>query len=169
VATASAAQVRGSVPPNAVTLARTDFSALPGQTVSVRLKLSATVRNTVERVGRMAVFTTLDLGTGTVTRGADVVLTPDPRTVRLLDAGRTVTVNRGVARLRLRCPVTACKGSVRIGAHDRATFSIRRTGFVRVRIAKQTKRGKELSVLLKTRSAPAKRQTLTLRAQEARR
>jgi hypothetical protein len=128
-----------------------------------------TVRNTVERVGRMAVFTTLDLGTGTVTRGSDVVLTPDPRTVRLLDAGRAVKVVGNVAKLRLACPATACKGSVRVGVHDRATFSIKRRGVVRVRISKKTRRGKELSVLLKTRSAPAKRLTLTLRAQEARR
>jgi hypothetical protein len=167
--TASAAQVRGSVPANAVTLARTSFSAQPGQTVGVRLTLSKTVRNTVERVGRMAVFTTIDLGTGSVTRGSDVVLTPDPRTVRLLDAGRTVAVKGGVAKLRLACPATSCKGSVKIGAHDRATFSIKRRGTVRVRISSKTKRGKELTVLLKTRSAPSKRLTLTLRAQEARR
>jgi hypothetical protein len=43
------------------------------------------------------------------------------------------------------------------------------SGRVPVRIAKTTKRGKELPVLLKTRLAPAKRLTLTLRAQEARR
>jgi hypothetical protein len=58
---------------------------------------------------------------------------------------------------------------VKIGAHDRATFSIKRRGTVRVRISSKTKRGKELTVLLKTRSAPSKRLTLTLRAQEARR
>ncbi|WP_028064847.1 PKD domain-containing protein [Solirubrobacter soli] len=166
---ASAAQARGSVPANAVTLARIAFSAQPGQTVGVRLPLSKTVRNTVERVGRMAVFTTIDLGTGSVTRGSDVVLTPDPRTVRLLNAGRTVAVKGGFVKLPLVCPATACKGSVKIGAHDRATFTIKRRGTVRVRISSKTKRGKELTVLLNTRSAPSKRLTLTLRAQEARR
>jgi hypothetical protein len=91
------------------------------------------------------------------------------RTVRLRDAGRAVTVKGAVAKLRLTCPASACKGSVRIGARDRAAFSIKRHGFVRVRISGRTRRGKELTVLLKTRSAPSKRLTLTLRAQEARR
>ena len=172
--TASAAQVRPSVPDNAVTLARVAFSAPPGQTVGVRLPLSMAVRNTVERAGRMAVFTTLEHGTGRAVRGSDVVLTPDPRTARLRDAGRTIPVQAGKARLRLVCPLGhsgACKGSIRIGTRDSAKFTLKpghpRT--VRVPISKSTKRGKELPVLLKTRLAPAKRLTLTLRAQEARR
>ena len=45
-------------------------------------------------------------------------------------------------------------------------FSIKRRGAVRVPVKKA---GKEVAVLIKTRLAPAKRLTLTLRAQEARR
>lgn len=168
-ASASAAQAR-TVPGNAVTLARAEFSAQPGQTVSVRLPLSVTVRNTLERIGKMAVFTTLDLGTGRAIRGSDVILTPDPRTVRLRDAGREVRVSGGKAKLRLTCPAgRTCKGSVRVGKRDTATFSVKGTKTVAIRISKSTKRGKELAVLLKTRSATNKRLTLTLRAQEARR
>ena len=141
--TAGAAQFR-AVPENTVTLARAAFSARPGETVTVRLALPMTVRNTVERVGKMAVFTTIDLGDGRASRGSDVVLMPDPRTARLLDAGRTLAVKHGLVKLRIAC------------AHA-------------VRVSKTTKRGKDLSVLLKTRLATAKRLTLTLRAQEARR
>jgi hypothetical protein len=161
-------------PENTITLARAEFTAQPGQTVDVRLRLSVTVRNTVERAGRMAVFTTLDLGSGRTLRGSDVVLTPDPRTARLRDAGRTVKVDHGKAELRLVCPPGhsgACKGTVRIGKRDSAKFSIKsgRNASVRVPISKSTKRDKDVSVLLKTRLAPSKRLTLTLRAQEARR
>src|SRR5262249_35151781 len=66
--TASASQAR-AVPSNTIVLAQTDFSAQPGQTVAVRLPLSQSVRNTLDRVGRMAVFTTIDLGNGRATRG----------------------------------------------------------------------------------------------------
>jgi hypothetical protein len=124
------------------------------------------VRNTVERVGRMAVFTTIDTGDGHPVRGSDVVLTPDPRTARLLDAGRVLKVRHLVVKLRLACP-RGCRGSVKLGADKPVKF--KRGGTVRVRVKPSTKRGKELSVLLKTRLAPSKRLTLTLRAQEARR
>ena len=49
-------------------------------------------RNQVDRFGRVAVFATVQLGTNEPVRGDDLVLTPDPRTVRLLDAGREVKV-----------------------------------------------------------------------------
>lgn len=165
---ASAAQARPSVPGNAITLARADFSAQPGETVSVRLPLTMAVRNTVERVGRMAVFTTIDTGNGRPVRGSDVVLTPDPRTARLLDAGREVTVKAGKVKLRLAC-AAACKGTVKLATGKAVPFSIKRRGAVLVPVKKTTRRGKELSVRITTRLAPSKRLTLTLRAQEARR
>ena len=161
---ASAAQVQAA-PENTITLARTEFSAQPGQTVRVRLPLSMAVRNQVDRIGRMAVFTTLDLGSGRMLRGADVVLTPDPRTARLLDAGNELRVKQGKVKLRLAC-AAACKGTVKVGAGKAVKFSIKRRGAVRVPV---TKAGKEVAVLINTRLAPAKRLTLTLRAQEARR
>jgi hypothetical protein len=160
---ASAAQAR-AVPDDTITLASVPFRAQPGDTVSVRLKLPMTVRNTVDRVGRMAVFTTIEDGTGRAIRGSDVVLTPDPRQARLLDAGKTLKVVRGVVKLRI---VSARAGSVKLGANRAVKF--KRTGPVRVRVKQSTKRGKELTVLIKIRQAPAKRLTLTLRAQEARR
>ena len=122
----------------------------------------------------MAVFTTLDLGTGRAVRGSDVVLTPDPRTVRLRDAGRTVRVQaarRGCgssARPATTAPARARSGSASATARS-SRIKPGRNATVRVPISKSTKRGKELPVLLKTRLAPAKRLTLTLRAQEARR
>jgi hypothetical protein len=112
----------------------------------------------------MAVFTTIDLGTGRATRGGDLVLMPDPRAARLLDAGGEVRVKKGKARLRLVC-AAACKGAVKIGSGKAVKFSIKRRGTVRVPIKKAGK----VAVLIKTRSASAKRLTLTQRAQEARR
>ncbi|MDA0183289.1 PKD domain-containing protein [Solirubrobacter phytolaccae] len=165
---ASAAQARPGVPSNAVTLARAEFSAQPGETVSVRLPLTMTVRNTVERVARMAVFTTIDTGNGRPVRGSDVVLTPDPRTARLLDAGREVSVKGGKVKLRLACR-SACKGTVKLATGKAVKFNVKRRGAVLIPVSKTTKRGKELSVRINTRLAPSKRLTLTLRAQEARR
>jgi hypothetical protein len=162
--TASAAQVR-PVPQNTIMLAQAQFSAQPGQTVSVRLPLSMSVRNTLDRVGRMAVFTTLDVGSGRAIRGGDVVLTPDPRAARLLDAGNELTVKHGKVKLRLAC-AAKCQGTLKLGKATAAKFSIKRRGSVRVPVKKA---GKEVAVLIKTRLAPAKRLTLTLRAQEARR
>jgi hypothetical protein len=160
---AGIAKAGANVPAGSITLARAEFSAQPGQTVTVRLAVPMATRNLVERVGRMAVFTTLDLGTGRAVRGDDVVLTPDPRTARLLDAGRELRVSKGVVTLRLKC-AKACSGTVRIGRHT-GKFS-GRTARVRVRVGNQ--RGTK-SVRITTKPALTKRLTVTLRAKEARR
>jgi hypothetical protein len=161
---ASAAQAR-PVPVNTIVLASAEFSAQPGQTVNVRLPLSQNVRNTLDRVGRMAVFTTLDLGSGRASRGGDVVLMPDPRAARLLDAGNEVRVKQGKAKLRLVC-AAPCRGTVKVGSGKAVKFAVKRRGTVRVPVKKA---GKEVAVLVKTRSAATKHLTLTPRAQEARR
>lgn len=166
---ATAAQARPGVPSTAITLVRAPFSAQPGQTVRVKLPLSKAVVNQVERVGRMAVFTTIDTGDGRPVRGSDVVLTPDPRTARLLDAGRELTVKGGKVKLRLACAAKTCRGTLKLGSNKAVKFSIKRRGSVSVPVSTSTKRGKDLAVQLKTRLAPTKRLTLTLRAQEARR
>jgi hypothetical protein len=151
------------VPDDAVQLASADFSARPGETVSVRLPLPLSVRNTVERAGRMAVFATLDLGDGRPVRGDDLVLTPDPRTARLLDAGSELTVREGIVALRLRCP-RKCDGAVAIG-HVAKAFRGRR---ITVRLKVGRKRGTQ-SVRITTKPALVKRLSVTLRAKEARR
>ena len=150
------------VPRDAVTLARADFTAPPGETVTVRLALRAATRNLVERVGRVAVFPTLDLGTGEPVRGADLVLTPDPRTARLLDAGRELKVVRGAVTLHLYC-AKKCAGSVTLAGHTKR-FSGRHIK-VRMRV---TRRGTQ-SVRITTKPALTKRLSVTLRAKEARR
>ncbi len=166
--TAGAARLAALAPDNAVPLARAPFRAQPGQSVAVRLKLAVATRNTLERAGRMAAFTTLDLGSGRPLRGSDVILTPDPRTVRLLDAGLEVKVRGGAISVRL---AGSGRGSIAIAGH-RAPFTIHRRGRVRVRLGKDATPGRTLSVVLKTRrpgTTLAKRLTLTLGAQEARR
>ncbi|WP_156028410.1 PKD domain-containing protein [Candidatus Solirubrobacter pratensis] len=150
------------VPRDAITLARTPFSAQPGETVTVRLELPQATRNQVERVGRMAVFPTLDLGGGPV-RGDDVVLIPDPRTARLLDAGRELKVVKGAVTLRLKC-AAKCMGKVALAGRS-AKFS-GRTMKVRIRVG--GKRGTQ-SVRVTTKPALTKRLTVTLRAKEVRR
>lgn len=150
------------VPRDAVTLARTDFTAQPGETVTVKLALPDSARNLVERVGRVAVFPTLDLGSGDPVRGDDLVLTPDPRTARFLDAGRELKVVHRTVTLRLLC-AKKCSGSVKLAGHTK-TFSGRRMK-VRMRV---TKRGTQ-SVRITTKPALTKRLSVTLRAKEARR
>src|SRR6185436_20640804 len=96
-------------------LTRESFTAAPGETVTVRLTLPMSTRNQVDRFGRVAVFATVQLGSSEPVRGDDLVLTPDARTVRLLDAGREVKVVKRKAKLRLKCPkghAGACRGSV---------------------------------------------------------
>jgi hypothetical protein len=150
------------VPSGAVTLARTDFAAQPGETVTVKLALPAATRNLVERVGRVAVFPTLDLGTSEPARGDDLVLTPDPRTARFLDAGRELRVVKGKVTLHLTC-ATKCSGSVTLAGRTKK-FSGRRMK-VRMRV---TRRGTQ-SVRITTKPALTKRLSVTLRAKEARR
>ena len=150
------------VPRDAVTLARAGFTAQPGETVTVKLVLESSTRNLVERVGRVAVFPTLDLGAGDPVRGGDLVLTPDPRTARLLDAGRELKVVKGKVTLHLLC-AKKCSGRVMLAGHAK-TFSGRRMK-VRMRV---TKRGTQ-SVRITTKPALTKRLTVTLRAKEARR
>jgi hypothetical protein len=145
-----------------VPLARADFDVAPGRRVAVKLALPIGVRNQVEREGRMPVFVTLELGDGKPVRGGDLVLTPDPRTARLLDAGRDLKVSRGAVTLRLYC-AKKCSGGVKLAGRTR-TFSGRRMK-VRMRV---TKRGTQ-SVRITTKPALTKRLTVTLRAQEARR
>ena len=172
--TARAAQVR-AVPSNTITLARVEFSAQPGQTVDVRLPLSMTraqhastasagwpcsPRSTSAPAARL--------------RGGDVVLTPDPRDrapARRRPHGEGQAAARrscgSSARRATPAPARAPCGSARATA---AKFSIkRRAQRDRPRPGRKPRRGKEVAVLLKTRPAPAKRLTLTLRAQEARR
>ena len=84
--------------------------------MAVRLTLPNATRNQVERFGRVAVFATVQLGSADPVRGADLVLTSDPRTARLSDAGRDVTVKGGAATLRVSCPaghLGPCRGTVK--------------------------------------------------------
>ncbi|MDA0141476.1 hypothetical protein, partial [Solirubrobacter deserti] len=165
---AGAARAGKSIPSNAVTLARETFSAAPGETVTVRLTLPMSTRNQVDRFGRVAVFATVQLGRSEAVRGDDLLLTPDARTVRLLDAGREVKVAKQRAKLRVLCPkghAGACRGTVNA---TKFTIKAGKTKTVSVK----AKRGQQLSVLVKTRAAGgtvAKRLTVTLRAKEARR
>jgi hypothetical protein len=148
-------------------LTRETFTAAPGETVTVRLTLPMGTRNQVDRFGRVAVFATVQLGSSQAVRGDDLVLTPDPRSVRLLDAGREVKVNNKKAKLRVLCPKGhsgACKGTL-----NKSKFTIK-AGRTKT-VAIKAKRG-QLSVLVKTRATGgtvAKRLTVTLRAKEARR
>ena len=128
----------------------------------MRIALPDATRNLVERVGRVAVFPTLDLGTGDPVRGDDLVLTPDPRTARFLDAGRELKVVKGRVTLRLAC-ATKCSGTVRLAGHSKP-FSGRRMA-VRMRVSK---RGTQ-AVRITTKPALTKRLSVTLRAKEARR
>jgi hypothetical protein len=77
-----------------------------------------------------------------------------------------VTVKAGKVRLQVTCK-KACSGTIKLAGNKAVKF--KRRGTVVVPVKKTTKRGKELAVQLKTRLAPTKRLTLTLRAQEARR
>jgi hypothetical protein len=160
---AHAASASRPVPDSAVTLARTAFSAEPGQTVTVRLSLAIGTRNQLERIGRMAAFTTLQIGGARAVRGGDLVLTPDPRTARLLDAGRDLKVTRGAVTLRLYC-ARKCSGKLALAGHVK-TFSGRR---MKVRVAVGKRHGTQ-SVRITTKPALTKRLTVTLRAKEARR
>ena len=160
--TASAASVSRPVPDSAVVLARAPFSAEPGQTVTVKLALGVGTRNQLERIGRIAVFPTLQIGSGRAVRGGDLVLTPDPRTARFLDAGRELRIVGGKVTLRLRC-AKKCSGSVTLAGRTK-TFSGRRMK-VRMRVRK---RGTQ-SVRITTTPALTKRLSVTLRAKEARR
>jgi hypothetical protein len=151
------------VPDDAVMLAGKPFAAQPGETVTVRLALRVGTRNQIERIGRMAVFPTLDLGSGRPVRGGDLVLTPDPRTARLLDAGRELKVVKGAVTLRLRC-AARCRGTVALAG--RAEKFSGRAMKVRIRVG--SKHGTQ-SVRITTKPALTKRLTVTLRAKEARR
>jgi hypothetical protein len=163
-------------------LAQEPFSAAPGETVTVRLALPIGTRNQVERIGRMAVFATVALGADEAVRGEDLVLTTDPRTARLRDAGREVKVKGAKAILRLACATShagPCRGTVSFGKRSSARFTVKagRTAKVRVPLNKAARRaarrGNQMSVLVSTRVAGgdplAKRLTVTLRAKEARR
>jgi Tol biopolymer transport system component/PKD repeat protein len=166
---ARASRAGASIPSNAVMLTRETFSAAPGETVTVQLELPMSTRNQVDRFGRVAVFATVQLGADEAVRGDDLVLTPDPRTVRLLDAGREVQVKGAKAKLRLLCPkghAGACRGTV-----NGKSFAIKAGRTKKVSV-KAKHRQQQLSVLMKTRATGgtvAKRLTVTLRAKEARR
>src|SRR5262249_4280648 len=107
----------GALPRGAITLARTDFSAAPGETVTGRLSLPMATRNQVERLGKIAVFPTIDLGSGPV-RGGDLTLTPDPRTARLLDAGKDLALDHGRVTLHLAC-ARNCSGRISLAGHTK--------------------------------------------------
>jgi hypothetical protein len=152
----------------------------PGQTESVPVELPAGVQSSVERSGAVNVVatTTVDepaakrvAGHSRVVEREDMVLTPDPRTPRVRDAGRTLTVSGTAVAVRLACPrerASGCSGRVRIlttrhGLLGLGTFKLRRgqARSARVRLtgaARRMLRGRrslEAVIELTTRQAGA--------------
>jgi hypothetical protein len=130
-------------------LAQVDFEVAPGGTTEVSLAMPSAVRNRVERSGRLPVVVTIGDDSGRAVRGDELVLTPDPRTPRVRDAGLDVPAGAG-ADLRLTCPRSkagGCLGSVTLlrvpAGYSRASavaVSAARRGLARARFV--VRRGK---------------------------
>jgi hypothetical protein len=95
------------------TVARADFHVDPGNTEQVPVPVPDTVSNRIERTGSLPV----DVSTGPGTEEEHLVLMPDPRTPRVLDAGVRLPADERGAGMRLACPrkrKEGCAGSVRL-------------------------------------------------------
>ena len=113
---------------NGVRIGQSGFTVAPGQTEDVPVDLPSGIQSAVERRGDMKVVTTMTLEEPAAKRTTgrraarvvarkDMVLTPDPRTPRVRDAGRTLRTRGGAVAVRLACPrerADGCRGSLNI-------------------------------------------------------
>lgn len=135
-----------------IPVAATRYSVAPGQTRLVAVTLPDAARWVIEREGKMAAIVRLEPRRGAATR-RPITFKASANQPRFLDAGLSVKVVKGVAKLRVRC-AKQCKGTLTVTAGGkRVGKAAIRQGAVRVRV---TKRGTAV-VKFKT-----KRVTVTL-------
>jgi hypothetical protein len=128
-----------------VPIAQTGFDVPPGQTETVPVDLPSNVQVRVERTGAFRVRARTTIRERLLERSAarrraprivateDLVLTPDPRTARVRDAGRTLRPRNAVVAIRLACPrerTPGCAGRLRAlttggRALGQSTFKLR--------------------------------------------
>ncbi|RKQ90311.1 Tol biopolymer transport system component [Solirubrobacter pauli] len=119
-----------------IPIASTRYSVAPGQTKLVAVTLPDAARWVIEREGKMAAIVRLEPRRGATTR-RPITFRASRNQPRFLDAGLSVQVRRGVAKLRVRC-AKRCKGTLTVAVGGkRVGKAAIRNGAVKVRVAKR--------------------------------